>query len=223
MFKSGYSLNLYQIIEDDFMEFLKNISIDYYQGNERKKIFSPKLGELLIRIGSQIDIFFRNWDIVQSHNPGVSIEDLKFGNYKAIEKDINLNDKKIKIIATDETLIPFNDWIKNDPSWLTSYNHVKHNGFVYKEEGNLNNVIESLSALFLLNCLHGDLKIKLIEYGYRKVDLDTYNLIVREKSYLEAAYPYITSQLFEFEKEIDFSLLTFRQYHSIGSIPRPRF
>jgi len=64
MFKSGYSLNSYQILEDDLIDFLKNISIDYYQGDERKKIFSPKLGELLIRIGSQIDIFFRNWDIV---------------------------------------------------------------------------------------------------------------------------------------------------------------
>jgi len=58
MFKSGYSLNSYQILEDDLIDFLKNISIDYYQGDERKKIFSPKLGELLIRIGSQIDIFF---------------------------------------------------------------------------------------------------------------------------------------------------------------------
>jgi len=215
MFKSGHSLNLYQIIEDDFMEFLKNISIDYYQGDERKKIFSPKLGELLIRIGSQIDIFFRNWDIVQSHNPGVLIEDLSFGSYKAIEKDRHLNDKNIKIIATDEILFPFDNWTREDPDWQTAYNNVKHNGYTYKENGNFFNVIESLAALFLLNCVHDDLKIKLIEYGYRKVDLDTYDLMIRQKSISESPYPYITSQLFEFEKEIDYSLLTIRQYNSL--------
>ena len=200
MFKSGYSLNLYQIIEEDFMEFLKNISIDYYQGDERKNIYSPKLGELLIRIGSQIDIFFRNWDVVQSHYPGVSIEKLKFGNYKAIEKDINLNDKQITIQSTNEILFPFSNWTIKDPDWLTAYNNVKHNGYTNKEKGNFFNVIESLAALFLLNCVHEDLKSKLIEYGYRKVDPDTYNIIVRDGNYFEhGGYPFITSQLFEFE------------------------
>ena len=202
MFRSGHTLKLFQILEDDLVDYLKYIPIDYYLGDKREEIFSPKLSELLIRIGSQIDIFFRNWDIVQSHNPGVSIKDLKFGNYKAINKNINLNDEILIISATNEILYPFKDWNKKDPSWLTAYNNVKHNGFDYKKEGNLLNVIESLSALFLLNCLHDDLQIKLIEYGYRKVDLDTYDLIVRQKNDFNPAYPYITSQIFEFEKDI---------------------
>lgn len=76
--------------------------------------------------------------------------------------------------------------------------------------------------MFLLNCLHDDLKIKLIEYGYRKVDLDTYDLIIRQKSYFEPAYPYITSQLFEFEKELDLSLHTIVKKHSRESVFIPR-
>lgn len=207
-FRSGHSLKLFQILENDLVEYLKYISIDYYKGDERQKIFSPKLSELLIRIGSQIDIFFRNWDIVHSQNPSVNIKKLKFGNYKAINKFINLNDDLLIISETGEILYPFKDWIKEDPCWWTAYNKVKHNGFDYKECGNLFNVIESLSALFMLNCLHDELQIKLIEYGYRKVDLDTYDLIVRQKNDLNPAYPYITSQIFEYEKDIRFPNLT---------------
>jgi len=200
MFKSGYTLRLYQILEDDLIDFLKYISIDYYQGDNRKEIFSPKLSELLIRIGSQIDIFFRNWDIVQKNNSSKPMDKLRFGNYKTINNNINLNDKKIKIIATNEILTPFKDWTKTDPSWWEAYNHVKHNGFVNKEKGNLFNVIESLSALFLLNCIHDELRIKLIEYGYRKVDLNSYDLIIRQNLSFNPASPYLTSQLFELKK-----------------------
>jgi len=208
MFRDGYTLKLFQILENDLVDYLKYISIDYYLGDERKKIFSPKLSELLIRIGSQIDIFFRNWDIVQSQNLAVSIKDLRFANYKAINRNINLNDEILIISATNEILYPFEDWNKKDPSWWTAYNNVKHNGFDYKEQGNLFNVIESLSALFLLNCLHDEIQIKLIEYGYRKVDLDTYDLIVRQKSDFNPAYPYITSQIFEFEKDIRYPYIS---------------
>ncbi len=69
MYESGYSLRIYQILENDLVAFLNNIPINYYLKNERKKIFSPKLSELLIRIGSQVDIFFKNWGVVHRVSP----------------------------------------------------------------------------------------------------------------------------------------------------------
>ena len=199
MFRSGYTLKLFQILENDFIDYLKYISIDYYRGDERKKIFSPKLNELLIRIGSQIDIFFRNWDIVHSKNLGVNLEDLSFGNYQSIEKDINLMYKDITFLPTYEIITPFKDWKHEKPKWWIAYDQVKHDGFTKKEKGNLFNVIESLSALFLLNCIHEDTKIKLIQYGYDKVDYSI-DLITGHENYVRTYYPYVTSKLFEYEK-----------------------
>lgn len=188
MFKSGYTSRLYRILEDDVVDFLTYIPLEYYLGDKRKEIFSPRLAELLIRIGSQIDVFFRNLDFVQKENPNIAIDDLNFGHYKKIEKNnrIILSNRKINVLAIKETIAPFKDWTEDGkPEWWKAYNHVKHNGFTNKEEGNLNNVVESLAALFLLNCLHRDTQIKLTEYGYGKV------------------ISYITSQLFQIHESYD--------------------
>ena len=95
MFKSGYTLMLYGILENDVVDFLTYIPLEYYLGDKRKEIFSPRLAELMIRIGSQIDIFFRNWDIVHSRNIGCGVIDLSIENYKSIEKICKLSNKKV--------------------------------------------------------------------------------------------------------------------------------
>ncbi len=212
MYESGYSVNIFKILERDVVDFLNYIPIDYYLGSKRKEIFSPKLAELLIRIGSQIDTFFRNWDVVhevyntKNTEPLNDVYDLKFQHFRDIEaeKKLILGDKEIKIIATDEILTPFLFWMdKRYPLWWDAYNKVKHNGFLYNKSGSLSNVIESLSALFLINCIHNKTQLKLVEYGYRKYD----SLAVRK--YILAGpmdrpdsynNPYITSQLFEFKR-----------------------
>jgi hypothetical protein len=179
MYESGYSLRMFQILENEIINYFNYIPIEYYLGDKRKDVFSPRLSELLIRICSQIDIFFRNWNAVQSKNPKMHIDKLQFGNYKAIDMILDDKDNKIKIIYTDEILIPFNNWKINDPAWWTAYNHVKHNGFDHKTEGNLFNVIESLSALFLLNCIHEKTQLQLVKYGYIKIqNLSDYRYII---------------------------------------------
>ena len=200
MYKSGYSLKIYQMLENDLINFLNYIPLHYYNANKRKEIFSPKLSELLIRIVSQIDIFFREWDIIQSQDTESSKEKLKFGNYKYIENQIPLSDKEVKILVTNETIMPFKGWIKKDPEWWTSYNSVKHNGFANREKGNLFNVIESLSALFLLNCLNPDTGDKLIEYGYRNLSTHESRQYLKKRISNILISPYIISQLFEFDE-----------------------
>lgn len=200
MYKSGYTLKIYRILEDDFVDFLNYITIDYYLGKDREKIFSPKLSELLVRIGSQVDIFFRNWDIVQKKNSGTIKKNLNFKNYKQIESEIHISDEKVKILETDEVILPFEDW-ENTLKWWIAYNKVKHDGFVNKKDGNLLNVIESLAALFILNCIHEGSKIKLYKYGYKKINLKMFNYVAEEDFYFDYdSYPLTTSQLFEFEK-----------------------
>ena len=201
MYKSGYTLKIYRILEDDLVDFFKNISIDYYLGKDREKIFSPKLSELLVRIGSQVDIFFRNWDIVQKKNFGKTKDSLNISNYKEIEPEIHISDEKVKILETDEVIQPFEDWQNKTQRWWIAYNNVKHDGFDNKKDGNLLNVIESLAALFILNCIHEGSKNKLYKYGYKKINLKIFNYVEEEDFYFDYdSYPLTTSQLFEFEK-----------------------
>jgi len=180
MYKSGYTLKIYRILEDDLVDFLNYI--------------------LLVRIGSQVDIFFRNWLIVQKKNSVKTKDELNIKNYKKIEPEIYISAEKVKILETDEVILPFEDWEKT-PKWWIAYNNVKHDGFVNKEDGNLLNVIESLAALFILNCIHEDSKNKLFKYGYKKINLKMFNYVTDEDFYFDYdSYPLTTSQLFEFEK-----------------------
>ncbi len=50
--------------------------------------------------------------------------------------------------------------------------------------------------------------MKLIEYGYKKVDPDIYDTIIRKKNYSDPYNPYIISKLFEFGKEIETTHVT---------------
>lgn len=203
MYKSGYTLRIYQILENDLFTFFNYIPIEYYLGEKRKEIYSPKLSELLLRIGSAVDNFFRNWDIVQSKNNKIDPNKLTIENFKAIEKPCNLSDKEVIIKATHERIKPFKDWNfwkEGDKNWWNAYNHVKHNGFTNKTEGNLFNVIESLSALFLLNCIHKDVKNKLIEYGYRDISPHEARHLSSNGVWIRPSSPYIISQLFEFDE-----------------------
>lgn len=211
MYKSGYSLRIYQILENDLINFLNYIPLDYYFGNKRKEIFSPKLSELLIRIGSQVDIFFRNWDIVhdvykQVNNVQiVNLKKLDIEKYRDIERvgKIILSDKEIKILSTNEIVTPFEYWTdKRYPLWWNAYNKVKHDGFANKEKGNLINVVESLAALFLLNCINKDTKDKLIKYGFRDVSSHEAIQLSAQKVWIIPMSPYIISQLFVFKEEL---------------------
>jgi len=58
MFKSGYTLMLYGILENDVVDFLTYIPLEYYLGDKRKEIFSPRLAEILTRIGKPSGTLF---------------------------------------------------------------------------------------------------------------------------------------------------------------------
>lgn len=198
MFKSGHSLRIFKILEDDLVNFLNYISIEYYSSEEWKKIYSPKLAELFIRIGSQLDTFLNTWCVDLGFFP--RLEELKYGNYQKLIKKYDLDNKEIILMQTDDILKPFYDGLKSQPNWLTFYNNVKHNGYYHKEEGNLFNVIESLSALFLINCINENTKNKLIEYGFYELSHKEHRDLKRDKIWFIPRSP-ARSQLFEYKNK----------------------
>jgi len=186
IYESGHSIRMFEIIENDLVTFFRYIPPEYYDNEDREKIISPVLVDLLIRIGSQIDIFFRNWDLVHELNPEKEIGKLNIGNYKALEKKLYLEDQKVFFLPTSEIKTPFKNWTKWDKekNWWNAYNLVKHNGYKFREQGNLQNVIEALAALFLLNCLHEKVKFKVLKQNHEEITPNNYGQRPKQKTKL---------------------------------------
>lgn len=212
MYKSGYTLKMYQLLEDDFEKVFKYIPPNYYSESERKKIYSPVLSDLLIRAGSQIDSFFGNWDIVQDSSKNNVKLNMK--DFKKIDPIIYLSRKELTFLPTflktdlqeNEKIVPFKDWNEKTTSWWRAYNNVKHNGYTARTDGNLQNAIDALAALFLINCMHEDLLGKLVEHKYAQVGSEAYSLMMTRRQPFQ--FPKLTfkSNLFEFtqDKEVYF-------------------
>jgi hypothetical protein len=180
-FDKGYHIDRYHALEEDLIKFFEFMPLDFYTTvEERKRIRSTYLADLLLRIGSNIDIFFKKF-IMSDGRCSVLSEQKEEGNltwkdYKKLEEILTLSQANVKIIRTSETIYPFknnkgkvwNEISQSDDNefWWKSYNNVKHHGKI--EEANLENVIDSLAALLLLICVKKH-SVKLIYYDYLPV------------------------------------------------------
>ena len=171
-FKIGYHVDRYYELEEDFLTVLKYMPLEIYNNSEaREKATSTYLADLLIRIGSNIDIVFRkmimekykdsydnklkkiNTKRIEKGKTPLPEVDLKFDDYKELDVFCQLSGYKVTVIQTgEEELQPFKEW-KNGatPIWWSSYNQVKHHATL--EKANLDNVIQALAALLLLICM----------------------------------------------------------------------
>jgi hypothetical protein len=184
--KKGYHVDRYHVLEEDLLRFLDFLPLELYPTQEeRQKIRSMYLADLLLRIGSNIDIFFSKY-ILSNLSIPVCItiatekehEFWNWGDFKKLEPNLHLSDVHVEIIATRETIYPFRkEGYKNGDTWdninrtedfwWNSYNKVKHDGVF--DKANLDNVVQALAALFLLTCRVKN-SIKLMQYGYLGID-----------------------------------------------------
>lgn len=160
----------YKFLEEDFVKYLRYVPLT----NEHKDVWSLYLGDLLIRIGSISDSFFRRaiYSSVLDNATEIrryrALDDLKINMrvYRELyEPFYQLSSKKIYELRTFGQLNPFSSWSSNDsPYWWKNYNHVKHDRFKNKKEATLKSVLEALSGLFILNVLHLETMQVLIDY-----------------------------------------------------------
>ena len=70
-----------------------------------------------------------------------------------LSKIENLNEIRVHVQGTSIELFPFKDWSKSTAGqlfWWDAYNKVKHNREEYYEQGNLENLLNALAALYFL-------------------------------------------------------------------------
>lgn len=160
----------YKFLEEDFIEFLRYVPLT----NEHEDVWSLYLGDLLIRIGSILDSFFRRAIFSPVLDNAISISryralndlQINMGVYRELyDPFYNLSSKKIYELRTLEQLTPFLSWSSNDsPYWWKNYNHVKHDRFKNKKEATLKSVLEALSGLFIINVIHLETMPVLVDY-----------------------------------------------------------
>lgn len=174
---NGGLFDQYQIIEQDFIDFIKIIPIDE---EEHLKVYSPVLKDIIIRCCVQIETFFKEWAKYSiSNNSEISLYSkymsLKggelrkerawnFGDYYYFKSEFDIH--KVFVRATNQTLMPFETWEseKNAPFWWNAYNAIKHSGISSKREGNLKNALYALAALFQMQCVNRYSRSFLQEY-----------------------------------------------------------
>jgi len=179
--EQGYHIDRYHALEGDLLRFLDFVNLEFYPSiEERKSIKSLYLGDLLLRIGSNIDIFFRKIISNNSDEPKFNeifgkIERLNWDKFKKLEPYLKLSNVSVTIISTSENLYPFREggkqtgesWSEKSSAliWWTCYNKIKHEGLF--EGATLDNVIQALAALFFLITIEKEKYTeKLNRYGY---------------------------------------------------------
>jgi hypothetical protein len=181
--EQGYHIDRYHALEDDLLRFLDFVTLDFYPSiEERQKVKSLYLGDLLLRIGSNIDIFFRK--IIISNKDDQDFKEIlgkrsriDWNAFKKLEPILELSEANVEIISTSERLYPFRLGGKPEAepwddesvtlTWWNSYNKIKHEGLF--DKATLDNVIQALAALFiliLLDKLNYEIAEKLNRYGY---------------------------------------------------------
>ncbi|GAA0746246.1 hypothetical protein GCM10009431_22380 [Gaetbulibacter jejuensis] len=182
---NGETYEQYEIIEQDFIDFIKIVPINE---TEHLKVHSPILRDIIIRCCVQIEVFFKEWAkyICSEHNDielftlyhekyrktqeFKKARNWNFRNYFII-KDTYIKSKPLFVRPMEKNIEPFDSWITEEkiPDWWNAYNAIKHDGLNSKKMANLQNALDSLGALFTLHCANNYSKAYLKEFSSPKI------------------------------------------------------
>lgn len=174
-FSRGLAWYRYKRLQDEFINATQYFPFE----QKHETIWSEFFSDLLTKVGSSVDGFFRKM-----------LEDSRFDSFPHVQAlkaskrkhDINyfrdLFDPIYQLSAVEVTTAygltfygscrPFAGFLDSTnnkiPSWWDAHNHVKHGWYVNIEEATLKNTIEGLAGLFVLNVLHKESQEYLIKY-----------------------------------------------------------
>ncbi|MBO5477777.1 MAG: hypothetical protein J6A15_08510 [Clostridia bacterium] len=142
--------NYYIILENRFINTFQYVEPNSSNNNT----YSKEYNNLLLSIGSEIDIVAKELCKVIESKTSKEVEKYKITDYKRIISSYNnFVQERCNNIITIETITPWDDWNSIDsPFWWKNYNHLKHDRLQdsYFKLGNYNNVKYALSALYII-------------------------------------------------------------------------
>jgi len=174
----------YQILEEEFIKYERYVPYSLYHST----ITSPILDELLIRICTLLESFFKDASHCMIFDNNANNEDLdilrnnpKKASIRNIESVFNdyylLSPKDVHYIypVYQDAFYPFMNWSQHSsPDWWANYNTIKHNGF--KKSASYENVRNALGGLFLSIVSHVEMINYLVAisaingHGFKKIE-----------------------------------------------------
>jgi len=162
--KEGFSWAAFESIENELLRIIEFIPLETRQ----YKIFSFQLSDIIKNSCSQIDSIFKEIsrqcnlsdypdkkklkeyiDRVKKQDRSLSILD----HVDVFSTYFNLQNMEITIRRNFDSLEPFKDFTENKSSkWWQDYNKLKHDFYDNVHLATLENALDSLSALFGLQC-----------------------------------------------------------------------
>jgi len=166
----------YLLLEKEFLNYIKFVPLT----SEHYDVWSIKLANLLLLIGSSIDSFFKNalpytlsilLSEYYSKNHGqyhsriselnkyhsmLENDKTNMGVFRDVFREFyKLGSNPVYVLSNKEKLIPFDKWeFDQTPSWWKVYRVLKHDRIKHRKSCTLGITLNALSALFLLNIYH---------------------------------------------------------------------
>lgn len=166
----------YLLLENEFINYVKFVPLV----TEHNKVWSIKLANLLLLVGSSIDSFFKNalyfclskllseyfqnnhrrlhsrvYDLNKYYSM-LGKDKTNMGVFRDVfEEFYTLSNKPVYVLSSKEKLIPFNSWEEDrTPDWWKVYRQLKHDRIKHRMSCTLEITLNALAALFLLNIYH---------------------------------------------------------------------
>ena len=152
--------NIYMGLEKEFLKILDVVHLD----DNQVSIYSLKIAELLLRTAVEIESISKDLYILaggdSSKNPiyfdtdCIAFLEQKWGIENRI---VFINSPYVYLSKDKMTMRPLRNASKRGKcAWKKAYNAIKHNGRVDIKQGNVENLMFALAALYLLNlCFKG--------------------------------------------------------------------
>jgi hypothetical protein len=165
----------YESLEDTFIDFLNYVPWT----SNHKKVWSPRLANLLENIGSTINSIFKSYLESSTLDTARDIDKIRSDRRKqtinAFQKIYDaiysFSNRDVYFLSPEEKLIPWLNWQESDTQlqWWTAYNKMKHDRFKNITEANLENTLNALSGLFLVCVILKEIRPYLLDIGIIKL------------------------------------------------------
>lgn len=150
--------NEYISLENEF----KNIILHIPLVEEHLKVWSLKIGDILIVLGSVIDSFLKLSIKDKALDGAVNIKEIRkqkelnMAHYREVfDNFYNLSSKYVYVRHMEKRIQPFANWSNGRGlKWWNAYQNVKHDRFANKKEATVENLLYGLAGLFLLYIIH---------------------------------------------------------------------
>lgn len=231
-FASGIAWRMFETLENELLDIIRYVPLDSSHAHDN--VYSVELLNLLLNAGTAVDTIFKHmlkFDKLDSDEK-VNKDDLREARTKVEEKHATiehfrkvfepyyeLSTKKVQVGLTFDTydlITPFSEFSSNSRiGWWDAYTKVKHNAISNLKEATLRNVVESISALFLLNVVH--IPNRSILVALRVIRSDSM------KEYGEVSATKLTEILERYPREVPVDILSSQDVFVAPVVTKPIF